>query len=88
VGQTPLDIASFNNLPHVTASVEAGRPQANTDHLLRLLKNAVPFNVEKQKVEIPKLRATLDALLADGRLVRDTNQQLSSSPSRATWKVN
>jgi hypothetical protein len=31
------------------------------------------FNVERQKVEIPpKLRATLDALLADGRLVRDS----------------
>jgi hypothetical protein len=42
------------------------------DHQLRLLKNAAPFDVEKQKVEIPKLRATLDALIADGCLVRGT----------------
>ncbi|KAH9977411.1 hypothetical protein BJV74DRAFT_902126 [Russula compacta] len=31
-----------------------------------------PFDVEKQKIEIPKLRATLDALVTDGRLVRGT----------------
>jgi hypothetical protein len=75
VGQTPLDIASLKNLPRVTASVGVGlplQPQANIDFQLRLLENAAPFDVEKQKVEIPKLRATLDALLADGRLVRDT----------------
>jgi hypothetical protein len=75
VGQTPLDIASLKNLPRVTASVGVGlplQPQANIDFQLRLLENAAPFDVEKQKVEIPKLRATLDALLADGLLVRDT----------------
>jgi hypothetical protein len=44
----------------------------NIDYQLRLLKNATPFDVEKQKVEIPKLRATLDTLLAEGRLVCDT----------------
>ena len=75
VGQTPLDIASLKNLSRVLAPVEAGRPPQllnNLDYQLSLLKNEAPFNVEKQKVEIPKLRATLDALLADGRLVRDT----------------
>jgi hypothetical protein len=75
VGQTPLDIASLKNLPRVTAPVEPGwplRPQVNIDYELRTLKNAAPFDVEKQKVEIPKLRVTLNYLLADGRLVRDT----------------
>jgi hypothetical protein len=33
------------------------------------LERTAPFDVEKQKVEIPKLRATLDMLFADGRLV-------------------
>lgn len=75
VGQTPLDIASLKNISHVTAPVQAGRflkPQANINYRLRILENVAPFDVEKQKVEIPKLCATLDALLADGRLVRDT----------------
>lgn len=75
VGQTPLDIASLKNLPRKTGPVQVDRPcepQANVDHQLRLLKNAAPFDVEKQKVEIPKLRATLDALIADGCLVRGT----------------
>ena len=72
VGQTPLDIASLKNLPRVTAPVEPLQPDANINYQLRILKNVAPFDVEKQKVEIPKLRATLDALLADGHLVRDT----------------
>jgi hypothetical protein len=75
VGQTPLDIAILKNFPRVTAPVEAGRPfqpQANLGYQLSLLKNAASFDVEKQKVEIPKLPATLDTLLAEGRLVRDT----------------
>lgn len=75
VGQTPLDIAGLKSLPRVTESVVANlprEPQVNMDFHLRLLKNASPFEVEKQKVEIPKLRATLDALLADGCLVRGT----------------
>lgn len=74
VGQTPLDIASLKNLPRVTAPIEGWRlqPQRNIDYQLSLLENAAPFDLEKQKVEITKLRATLDALLADGRLVRDT----------------
>lgn len=75
VGQTPLDIASLKNLSRVTAPVQAGgflKPQTNIDYQLRILENAAPFDVEKQKVEIPKLRVTLDALLVDGRLVRDT----------------
>jgi hypothetical protein len=74
VGQTPLDIASLKNLPRVTAFVRPRWPQlyADIDYQLRILQNAAPFDVEKQTVEIPKLRATLDALLADGPLVHDT----------------
>ena len=74
VGQTPLDIANLKVFPPVTVPVEAGprEPQVNVDFQLRLLKNAAPFDVEKQKVEVPKLRATLNALLANGRLIRDT----------------
>jgi hypothetical protein len=75
VGQTPLDIASLKNLPHVAASVGFDlplQPQANIDYQLCILENVAPFDMEKQKVEIPKLRSTLDALLADGRLVHDT----------------
>jgi hypothetical protein len=75
VGQTPLDIATLKNLPRTTALFDSGWPpqlHVDIDHQLRLLTNAAPFDVEKQKVEIPKLRATLDALLADGHLVRDT----------------
>ena len=75
VGQTPLDIASLKNLPRVTDPTEACRPpevQVNVEYQLRLQKNAAPFDVEKQKVQIPKLRATLDSLLADGHLVHGT----------------
>lgn len=75
VGQTPLDIASLKNLPRVTDPVKAGPVpdfHTNIDYQLRRMKNAAPFDVEKQKVEIQKLRATLDTLLADGHLVRDT----------------
>ena len=75
VGQTPLDIASLKNLPRVTVATEASRPpeaQVNVEHQLLLQKKAAPFDVEKQKIQIPKLRATLDALLADGRLVHGT----------------
>ncbi|KAH9057009.1 hypothetical protein EDB83DRAFT_2552472 [Lactarius deliciosus] len=64
VGQTPLDIASLKNLPRVTGHM--GVPRV-TD---------LPTNVEhylhKQKSEIPKLRATLDMLLADGSLADDS----------------
>ncbi len=75
VGQTPLDIARLKNLSRVMAPVVVDRPQqpqVNIDYQLRLLKNVAPFDVEKQKVEIPKLRTTLNALHAEGRLVRDT----------------
>lgn len=80
VGQTPLDIASLKNLQRVTAPV-TGRPvpsdrlQTNINYQLLFRNNldsAALFDTEKQKVEIKKLRLTLDALLADGRLVRDT----------------
>jgi hypothetical protein len=45
------------------APVEPGwslQPHRNTDYQLSILKNAAPFDVEKQKVEITKLRATLE----------------------------
>ncbi|KAI0303314.1 hypothetical protein B0F90DRAFT_1710051 [Multifurca ochricompacta] len=75
VGQTPLDIASLKSLPRMTGHTEARRPNAlHTDPEKQMpsLQGTAPFNVEKQKVEIPKLRATLDTLFADGRLVHGT----------------
>ncbi|KAI9451558.1 hypothetical protein BJY52DRAFT_1297200 [Lactarius psammicola] len=71
VGQTPLDIASLKGLPRLTSSVEVPSPTElpmNVEHCPRTWRKAPPFDVEKQKTEIPKLRATLDTLLADGCL--------------------
>ncbi|KAH9170814.1 hypothetical protein EDB89DRAFT_2230439 [Lactarius sanguifluus] len=76
VGQTPLDIASLKGLPRVTGSMPSvpgvGELPTNAEHYLRSLKKSPPFNVEKQKIEVPKLRATLDMLLADGLLAEGT----------------
>ncbi|KAI9451557.1 hypothetical protein BJY52DRAFT_1297191 [Lactarius psammicola] len=75
VGQTPLDIASLKGLPRVTGPTEVPSPKELPTTLwqhLRPLHEAPPFDVEKQKTEIPKLRATLDTLLADGRLAHGT----------------
>ncbi|KAH9020875.1 hypothetical protein EDB84DRAFT_1441656 [Lactarius hengduanensis] len=76
VGQTPLDIASLKGLPRVTGSMSSvpgvGELPTNAEYHLRTLKNSPPFNLEKQKIEIPKLRATLDMLLADGLLAEGT----------------
>jgi hypothetical protein len=75
VGQTPLDIASLKFLPRVTGSVAVPSlnvPQDNVTNQVNDLKRTAPFSVEKQKEEVPKLRATLDLLLADGRLVNGT----------------
>ncbi|KAH9034041.1 hypothetical protein EDB83DRAFT_1786796 [Lactarius deliciosus] len=76
VGQTPLDIASLKGLPRVTGFMPSvpgvGELTTNAEHHLRTLKQSPPFNVEKHKIEIPKLRATLDMLLADGLLVEST----------------
>ncbi|KAH8995817.1 hypothetical protein EDB86DRAFT_1066941 [Lactarius hatsudake] len=76
VGQTPLDIASLKGLPRVTGSMPSvpsvGELPTNAEQYLRILKKSPPFNVEKQKIEIPKLRATLDMLLANGLLAEGT----------------
>ena len=75
VGQTPLDIASLKFLPRVIGSVEVpvlNVPHVNVADQVNVLKTTAPFDVEKQKEEIPKLRSTLDLLLADGRLVNGT----------------
>ena len=75
VGQTPLDIASLKFLPRVKGSVGVtvpNVPQVNVANQVNSLKSTAPFDVEKQKEEVPKLRATLDLLLADGRLVNGT----------------
>src|SRR6266571_4878830 len=64
VGQTPLDIASLKGLPRVTGRTGVPTPtelpMTVWEHL-RTLQEAPPFDVEKQKIEIPKLRTTLDA---------------------------
>ena len=70
VGQTPLDIASLKSLPRVT-DLRLLKPvelQMNVEQHLRSPQNPPPFDLRKQKREIPKLRATLDALLADGTI--------------------
>ena len=74
VGQTPLDIASLKGLPRMSGTVElipTMLPCKAESHL-RTPRTAPLFDVEKQKIEIPKLRATLDTLLADGSLVLGT----------------
>jgi hypothetical protein len=73
VGQTPLEIAGLKVLPREIGSVEVPRPnepQVVAGHQVYSQRTSAPFDVEKQKVEIPKLRTTLVGLLADGRLVR------------------
>jgi hypothetical protein len=75
VGQTPLEVAGLKFLPRVKGSNDAPRPSSpheNIENQVYSLNRAAPFDVEKQKVEIPKLRATLDTLIADGRLVPGT----------------
>jgi len=92
VGQTPLDIADLKALPRVTGSTDAPRPaepEVNVSYQLRKMRNTAPFDLEKQKVEIPKLRATLDALLADGCLVHGTKlaTELLSFAARMEGKL-
>ncbi|KAF8267587.1 hypothetical protein EI94DRAFT_1801491 [Lactarius quietus] len=71
VGQTPLDVASLKGLLRLSDRWISGPTDLtlNIEQYLRTPQKAPPFNVEKQKIEIPKLRATLNLLLADGRLV-------------------
>ncbi|KAH9034042.1 hypothetical protein EDB83DRAFT_2296416 [Lactarius deliciosus] len=76
VGQTPLDIASLKGLPRETGSTVPTPTELSMNVLGQLFsppKGPPLFDVEKQKTEIPKLRATLDTLLADGLLVDGTN---------------
>jgi hypothetical protein len=74
VGQTPLDIASLKGLPRVTspASITPKVLPLTVEQQMRAPRKTPPFDVEKQKTEIPKLRATLDTLLADGLIVHGT----------------
>jgi Ankyrin repeats (3 copies) len=76
VGQTPLDIASLKNLPRVIGSMEVRKPgelELSPEQQLASLLRTAPFNLEKQTVEIPKLRNTLDGLFVNGLLVQDSN---------------
>ncbi|KAH9057562.1 hypothetical protein EDB87DRAFT_1686152 [Lactarius vividus] len=70
LAETPLDIANLKGLSRVTGpmpSVPGVRElPTSTEHYLYALDKSPPFIVEKQKIEIPKLRATLDMLLAEG----------------------
>jgi len=75
VGQTPLEVAGLKFLPRVTGPNDVPRPsepQANVENQVHSLKSTAPFDVENQKVDIPRLRAALDMLVADGRLVPGT----------------
>jgi hypothetical protein len=67
-----LEIACVRFLPRVTGSVEAPRPIELHYTYANHLGGTTPFDVEKQKVEIPKLRATLNALVVDGHLMHGT----------------
>ncbi|KAH8995819.1 hypothetical protein EDB86DRAFT_3243523 [Lactarius hatsudake] len=74
-GQTPLDIANMKSLPRETGPI--GLPRLNNlvmniEYHLSIPRKAPPFEIEKQRIEIPKLRAMLDTLLANGRLVHGT----------------
>ena len=75
VGQTPLEIAGLKFLPRVTGFNLAplpAEPQVNVVGQVSSLKRTAPFDLEKQGVEIPKLCATLNMLVADGWLVPGT----------------
>ncbi|KAH9017611.1 ankyrin repeat protein [Lactarius pseudohatsudake] len=75
VGQTPLDIASLKGLPRETGSTvptPTELPMNVWRQLISPPEGPPLFDVEKQKTEIPRLRATLDTLLADGLLVDGT----------------
>ncbi|KAH8995818.1 hypothetical protein EDB86DRAFT_2829340 [Lactarius hatsudake] len=76
VGQTPLDIASLKGLPRETGSTVPTPTELSMNVWGQLFgppRGPPLFDVEKQKTEIRKLRATLDTLLADGLLVDGTN---------------
>ncbi|KAF8265333.1 hypothetical protein EI94DRAFT_356458 [Lactarius quietus] len=71
VGQTPLDVASLKGLPRVVPGYGIPRPpdlQIYPEQFLRSPKATPVFDVDKQKIEIPKLRATIDTLLANGNI--------------------
>jgi len=91
VGQTPLDIASLKGLPRTTGLVvpkPTELPMGIENHL-RTSGSVPPFDVNKQKAEIPKLRATLDTLLAEGRLASgtDVTTELLAFASRMEGKL-
>ncbi|KAI0059307.1 ankyrin [Artomyces pyxidatus] len=77
VGQTPLDIASQKDLTERTRTGQGPWVRKPNDLQSTVGEHTgfqeTPFELEKQKVQIPKLRATLDTLLADGRLERGTS---------------
>ena len=72
VGQMPLDIASFNGLPRLTVRGITGPTDLSVNTEQYVPQKIMLFNEEKQKVEIPKLRAALDTLLAEGRIAHGT----------------
>lgn len=78
VGQMPMDIASLKGFPRLTGGEITGpmdlilNVESDIEQYLRTPQKAPPFNVDKQKIEIQKLRATLNMLLADGRIKHGT----------------
>lgn len=92
VGQTPLDTASLQFIPRATYPVCVPVPSVPQVYVASHVNNVTrtaSFDVEKQKEEIPKLRATLDLLLADGRLVNGTKlaSELLAFASRMEEKL-
>ena len=91
VGQTPLDIASFNGLPRLTVRGITGPTDLSLNTEQYAPQKIMLFNEEKQKVEIPKLRATLDELRWTRCSRRDAShtapsKRRSSSPSPIAWR--
>ncbi|KAF8260330.1 hypothetical protein EI94DRAFT_1780506 [Lactarius quietus] len=72
VGQTPLDIASLRSLPRAVPGIpQPAQLPTNVEGHLRYPQKPPPCFLEKQKRD-PKLRATLDTLLADGCIAPDS----------------
>ncbi|KAF8267589.1 hypothetical protein EI94DRAFT_1830033 [Lactarius quietus] len=92
VGQTPLDVASLKGLPRVVPGYGIPRPpdlQIHPEQFLRSSKATPVFHVDKQKIEIPKLRATIDTLLANGSIAHGSklNTELVSFADRGERRL-
>ena len=68
VGQTPLDIASLTSLNCLPRRTSQGQLPCLMSSMMYMRFPPPRVQLETQKREIPKLRATLDTLLSDGSI--------------------